>query len=252
MKKTYGFLVVSLNFDICVRGKIGHDDIFQLLKIDGSVSARRLDVEVECVEIGRSNNEPKVSCIVGVELERIWGSLRARPEGGAAGGDRVLGEVVQKLLDLVCKLRLKENTGPCNTILKSARSLCCQIVADRLKGFLVVTALLERSFNEVGLRQVQVDGLGGLDEELFKHVLLGPGNRVLNLVGEASNGTHGEFFLGRILRRGVRLCQVGQDNLCVALGTQSSALEQRLSEEDASSVDVGSRFDIVQSVGDTV
>lgn len=193
-----------------------------------------------------------MSFVVGVELERIWSSLGPRPEGGAARGDRVLGEVVEELLDLVGKLRLEEDAGPGNAVLKRTGSLGGQIVADSLQRLLLVAALLKRGLDEVGLCQVEVDSLGGLDKGLFKHVLLGPGNGVLNLVGEAADCAHGEFLLGGVLGRGVGLCQMRQDNLGVALGAQGSALEQRLSEEDASSVDIGSRLDIVQGVGDTV
>lgn len=61
---------------------------------------------------------------------------------------------------------------------------------------------------------------------------------MLNGVGEALEGAHGDALLRRVLAGRVRLGDVGDDDLGVTLGAERSRLEQRLLVEDASSVHV--------------
>ena len=75
---------------------------------------------------------------------------------------------------------------------------------------------------------------------------------MLDSVREVLDGARRSLLFWRILRGSVRLCEVGDDDLGVALRAEGTRLEERLLEEDTTLVHVQTRLDIIQSVGDTV
>ena len=77
-------------------------------------------------------------------------------------------------------------------------------------------------------------------------------NGVLNGVREVLHRARRGFLLWWILRRRVGLCEVWDDDLGVALGTEGARFKQRLLVEDAALVHVLTSLNIIQSVGDTI
>jgi len=75
---------------------------------------------------------------------------------------------------------------------------------------------------------------------------------VLDGVREVLDRARRERLFRGILRRRVRLGQVGQDHLRVALGAERARLQQRLAVVNAAAIDILACIDVVQGVGDTV
>ena len=77
-------------------------------------------------------------------------------------------------------------------------------------------------------------------------------DRVVDLVREVLDSARRRLLLRWVLRRGVRLCEVGNNDLNVALRSESAGLEQRLLVEDATLVHVQTGLYVVERVRDTI
>lgn len=156
---------------------------------------------------------------------------------------------------------LKLEAGPLDALLKRDGLVGNEVLVDVVELLVGLARVLERRLDKVGLRQVEVDVGRRVDEEGVESLSspLQSGdtiqmsvncwsssasrartdlNGVLDGVGEALEGAHGDALLRRVLAGRVRLGDVGDDDLSVTLGAERSRLEQRLLVEDASSVHV--------------
>ena len=214
---TYRFAVVRLDLDVSIRDEVGNDNVIQLPNVKVLVVAGRLDVIVESVEIRRGLDEAGVRGVRRVELERIRSTLGRGPEGSAARGGSVLGEVVEELLNVVHEQLFEQQPRPRDAVLECPRPIRREVVPDSPQHLKLVSTLLERVLDKVGLSKVVVDGQRTLDKVRLKDMLLRPGDGMLNAIWEASDQAHREFLLGRVVRRRVRLGDEGNHNLGIAL-----------------------------------
>lgn len=82
---------------------------------------------------------------------------------------QILGKRVKKLPDLVVVLGLELLPGPSNALVESKRLVVDEVGADLQKLSSLARGL--GRLDKVGLREVRVDDLGGLLEELLESLL---------------------------------------------------------------------------------
>lgn len=95
-------------------------------------------------------------------------------------------------------------------------------------------------------------GIGGSVGEELVELSAGPLDAMLDLVGEVSQGAHGDGLFRRILGIAVALSLVGHNHLRVSLGAESTRLKERLLVPDATGVDVETSVDVIDSVNNEV
>eukprot|EP00047_Mylnosiga_fluctuans_P019583 m.84068 g.84068 ORF g.84068 m.84068 type:complete len:1015 (-) comp8186_c0_seq2:29-3073(-) len=219
--------------------------------------ARDGALELECVraQIRGSNDEVDVQLVVGVEDNGVRAALVARPERHALvalAGHLVRREVEEQLHDLVVEEILEAQTSPLDAVRKVDRFVQHEAVPDRVDSLNRVAAgLLQQALDVARLAQILVDHVWRLLEQALKEVT-GPLQSVLDEVREVLEGADRDRLLWRILRRRVRLRQVRQHNLGIALGAEGARLQQRPAVEDTALVHVASGLDVVKRVGNTV
>mmetsp|Transcript_17462 Transcript_17462/g.34756 ORF Transcript_17462/g.34756 Transcript_17462/m.34756 type:complete len:773 (+) Transcript_17462:1249-3567(+) len=182
---------------------------------------------------------------VHVEIERLGTPFGPGPEEGAGGGALVRREIVEELPDLVVEEFLETEAGPGDALLEGGGAVLHEGPADGTGGLDFGVLLGGEGRAEVGGGEVLVDIVGVLFEDALE-IVAGPLERVLDLIREILQGTHGNRFLGRIPRRPVVLRQMRHHHLRVALGTQRPALEHGQPVEHAPLVHVQPRLHVVQ------
>lgn len=197
---TYWLLVVCLDLDARIGSEIWDDHRLQSSLVRSAVLVPHIDVVVEGVQVSSRNEELVVGGVVDVELQRIRCSLGARPERLSTGGRGVLGEVVKQLLDRVVVLLLKDHASPAHAVLKGESALILEVVAEHRQRRLLIAALRQRGLQVIRLREVEVCRLSRFHKVRLEKFTC-PGDRVLDLVGEASECAHRERLLRRVYRR---------------------------------------------------
>ena len=175
-------------------------------------------------QVSSGHHKVHVKRAFGVKDDRLGTPLGRGPEGGPGGGGLILGKVVEELTHRVVEQLLEGEPGPGHAVVPAARLFVDEHLLDKLQrldglGPLEPHGLLE----EVCLLQVLLGGQGCLGEGALEQVP-GPLQGVLDLVGEVLEGADGDGLLRGIARGAVRLGEVWDDDLGVALGAQSAGL----------------------------
>ena len=124
-------------------------------------------------EHSHTREPEKCTHVVGVEGERIRGTLGTAPEWLAAARDCVLGQTVEQLTDCVVVLLLELQTSPDDALLEGERLVGDKVRDNLVNLLLLLAGVLEVVLEEVWLREVGVDDLRRLDEEVVE-LLPGP------------------------------------------------------------------------------
>lgn len=103
--------------------------------------------------------------VVGVEGERIGRPFRTTPERLAGTSNGVLRQAVEELADGVVVLLLELETRPDDAFLEGERLVRHEVRSNLLDLLLLLTGVLQVVLEEIGLRQIGVDGLRRLHEE---------------------------------------------------------------------------------------
>ena len=103
-----------------------------------------------------------------IEHQWIRRTLRTTPERLPRARHGVLRQAVQELLDLVRELLLKLQTRPDDALLEGERLVRHEVRQELLDLLLLLAGVLEGALEVVGLRQVRVDSLRRLDEEVIE------------------------------------------------------------------------------------
>mmetsp|Transcript_37796 Transcript_37796/g.64788 ORF Transcript_37796/g.64788 Transcript_37796/m.64788 type:complete len:479 (+) Transcript_37796:941-2377(+) len=238
-------LRVRLDLDPLLRHELGHHDAVGY-PLEVVHLGPALEAVVEGAQVGGGANELHVQRVLRGEGKRLRRPLRARPEGRAAGGGHVKGEVEDELCDRVVVILLKLEPRPDDALVEGHR-LVDKVGLDRLERRLAHAWLPLEDREEVGLREVRVHVLGALLEEALEKVA-GPLDRVLDGVREVLERAHRDGLLRRVAARAVALGETRHHHLHVALGAEGAGLEQRLLVVHAALVDVQPRLDVVESV----
>lgn len=106
-----------LDLDTLLGGELGHHDVLEGGDDQGGIRGA-LDAIVLGVENGSGFDEIHVDGLVGVKVQGGGATLGAGPEGHPGGGDRVLGEVEEELLDGVVEEELELEAGPHDAVLE--------------------------------------------------------------------------------------------------------------------------------------
>ena len=106
--------------------------------------------------------------VVGVEGERIRSPLGATPERLAGARDVVLRQVIEELTDDVVVLLLELQARPDDAFLKGEGLVRHEVRQELLDLLLLLAGVLEGALEVVGLRQVGIDSLRRLDEEVVE------------------------------------------------------------------------------------
>lgn len=125
---------------------------------------------------------------------------------------RILGEVEEKLSNVVAVQLFEFESGPRNALGEGHWSLGHKVVIYSLQSFLLVSTLLQGSLHKVGLSQVHIDIVGGLLEETFKQVSC-PLDGMFDGVREVLQCTDRNSLFRRILGGWIGFGKVGDDNL---------------------------------------
>mmetsp|Transcript_21396 Transcript_21396/g.33092 ORF Transcript_21396/g.33092 Transcript_21396/m.33092 type:complete len:705 (+) Transcript_21396:1078-3192(+) len=162
----------------------------------------------------------------------------------------VLGEDREQVLDVVVIVGVKLLLGQLHARFEAVGLLHLDEVDDALQGGGNAgggRVGLELSDEQLGVVQVGDKVSRGVNEELVE-LVTAPFNAMLDLVGEVSEGTHGDGLLRGILRVTVALGLVGDNHLRVALSSEGAGFEEGLLEPDASLIDVETGMDVVDGV----
>ena len=103
-----------------------------------------------------------------IEHQWIRRTLRTTPERLPRARHGVLRQAVQELLDLVRELLLKLQTRPDDALLEGERLVRHEVRQELLDLLLLLAGVLESALEVAGLRQVRVDSLRRLDEEVIE------------------------------------------------------------------------------------
>lgn len=106
--------------------------------------------------------------IVRVECQRIRSALGTTPEWLASACEGIFRETEKKLADVVVVVTFKLKAGPNNTFFE-----CQGLIGDKVGNnlfdlFLLLTRVLKCALQVVGFREVGIDSLSRLDEELIE------------------------------------------------------------------------------------
>ena len=104
----------------------------------------------------------------GIENQWVWRTLGTTPERLPRARHGVLRQAVQELLDLVRELLLKLQARPDDALLEGERLVRHEVRQELLDLLLLLAGVLESALEVVGLRQVRVDSLRRLDEEVIE------------------------------------------------------------------------------------
>ena len=108
-------------------------------------------------------------------------------------------------------------------------------------------SLLADSFQKIGFGEKIIHRQWFQVEIRFKFIA-SPNNGVLNSVRKVFQCADGDGFLRGILRAGVGLSQIRENDLNVSFGPESSGIDKRLLKLNTSLIHVLAGLDIVKSV----
>jgi hypothetical protein len=111
--------------------------------------------------------------------------------------------------------------------------------------------LLQLSQELVWLFQVPSHIIGSVIEHLAEQVSA-PFNAMFNLVGEVSEGAHGDGLLRGILGISIALGLVGNHHLGVGFGAEGSRFKERFLVPDALGVNIKTSFDVINCINNKV
>ena len=103
-----------------------------------------------------------------IEHQWVWRTLGTTPERLPRARHGVLRQAVQELLDLVRELLLKLQARPDDAFLKGEGLVRHEVRQELLDLLLLLAGVLEGALEIIGLRQVRVDSLRRLDEEVIE------------------------------------------------------------------------------------
>ena len=103
-----------------------------------------------------------------IEHQWVWRTLGTTPERLPIARHGVLRQAVQELLDLVRELLLKLQARPDDAFLKGEGLVRHEVRQELLDLLLLLAGVLEGALEVVGLRQVGIDSLRRLDEEVVE------------------------------------------------------------------------------------